>query len=87
MSLIGAQIPELEALKASFLRQSGQVEQLMATLRGDVANTYWQGRAAESFRSAWESDFEPALSRLAAALVDAGDEAGSRAARLVQADS
>lgn len=87
MSLIGAQIPELEALKASFIRQSGQVEHLMTTLRGDVANTYWQGRAADAFRSAWESDFEPALLRLANALVDAGDEAGSRAAKLVHADS
>jgi WXG100 family type VII secretion target len=84
-SLIGAEIGEMHALKASFNRQSGQVEQLMTTLRGDLGTTWWRGGAAERFRGAWEREYEPALRSLSRALVDAAEEVGRRADAIHQA--
>lgn len=74
MSRIGADVNDMDSLKANFERQSANVEQLMRDLRGMLANTYWEAQAGNRFRTAWESDYEPALTRLSAALLDAGDE-------------
>jgi WXG100 family type VII secretion target len=82
MSVIGAEIGELHTLTASFSRQSGVVEQLMSELSAQLHSTYWQGGAAERFRSAWETEYRPALRSLSAALVDASDEVRRRAEAL-----
>jgi len=79
MSVIGGEITELHTLKSSFQRQSGAVDQLLTELRAQLGNTYWQGGAAERFRSAWESEYEPALRNLSAALTDASEEVRRRA--------
>jgi uncharacterized protein YukE len=79
MSLIGAEIGEMHALKSSFTHHSGQVEQLIAALRGELGSTWWRGGAAERFRNAWDTEYEPALRGLARALLDASDEIGRRA--------
>lgn len=85
--IIGAQIPELEHLQVSFQRQSAAVSDLMTALSSDVEATWWQGGAADRFRTAWESDFRPALVRLEEALKEAGDEVGRRAQALIQVGS
>jgi WXG100 family type VII secretion target len=85
MSLIGGEISELGNLQHSFQRHSASVEQLMAALRGELNNVYWKGGAADRFRAAWESEYEPALRNLSAALIDAGDEVGRRADALQHA--
>lgn len=82
MSVIGAEIGELHSLTASFGRQSATVETLMSDLSAQLHNTYWQGGASERFRTAWESEYQPALRSLAAALVDASDEVRRRAEAL-----
>jgi WXG100 family type VII secretion target len=87
MSLIGAEIGELHQLKANFNRHSGEVDRLMAALRGAVHSTYWKGGAADRFRDAWEREYEPALRSLSHALVEAGDEVGRRADAIHQAGS
>ena len=79
MSVIGGEITELHSLKTSFQRQGGAVEQLLTELRAQLGNTYWQGGAAERFRSSWESEYEPALRSLSAALADASEEVRRRA--------
>jgi uncharacterized protein YukE len=85
MSLIGAEIGEMHALKSSFTRHSGQVEQLMTALRGELGTTWWRGGAAERFRNAWDREYEPALRGLSSALVDAAEEVGRRADAIHQA--
>jgi WXG100 family type VII secretion target len=85
MSVIGGEIIELGSLRQSFLRHSSAVQELMSALRGELDNVYWKGGAAERFRAAWQSEYEPALRNLSAALIEAGDEVGRRADALQQA--
>jgi WXG100 family type VII secretion target len=82
MSVIGGEIGQLQSLNGNFARQSAAVDNLLRELRNDLANTYWHGGAAERFRSSWSTEYEPALTRLSAALQDAADEVRRRAEAL-----
>lgn len=84
-TVIGGQIPELERLHSHFVRESQAVDDLMASLNGDINATWWRGGAADRFKAAWESEYQPALKRLSQALVDAGHEVHNRAQALVAA--
>ena len=72
--MTGADEGELAALKASFDREAGRLQEITATLRSELANTRWYGTSAERFRSAWAEDYERVLARVAEALVEAGME-------------
>ncbi|GAA3076306.1 WXG100 family type VII secretion target [Streptosporangium carneum] len=84
MSVIGGEIPQLHSLNGNFQRQSATVDSLLRELRNELANTYWRGGAADRFRSSWSGEFEPALTRLSAALQDAASEVRRRADALEQ---
>jgi uncharacterized protein YukE len=85
MSQMGGDLEQLANLRASLLQQSQVIEQLAATVRGQLGGTTWNGPAAERFRGAWASEFEPSLRRLQAALQEAGNEVGRRREALIQA--
>ena len=85
MSQMGGDLEQLANLRASLLQQSQVIEQLTATVRGQLGGTTWHGPAAERFRGAWASEFEPSLRRLQAALQEAGNEVGRRREALIQA--
>jgi hypothetical protein len=85
MSQMGGDLEQLANLRASLLQQSQVIEQLAATVRGQLGGTTWHGPAAERFRGAWASEFEPSLRRLQAALQEAGNEVGRRREALIQA--
>ncbi|MDQ3941267.1 MAG: WXG100 family type VII secretion target [Actinomycetota bacterium] len=87
MSTIGGEIGQLRGLKTTFDREAQAVQELTARIRGELNNTWWKGPAAERFRGAWGSDFEPALRRLQAALQDAAGEVNRRTEALIQAGS
>lgn len=84
-NVIGGQIPDLQGLQANFNRQSQAVDDLMANLNTDVHDTWWVGGAADRFKSAWESEYQPALKRLSQALVDASNEVHNRVQALIAA--
>lgn len=87
MGVIGAELEQLQALQANFDRQSRAIEELRASIRGDLANTWWKGPAAERFRGSWSGEFEPALRKLQAALQEAATELARRRAALLEAGS
>ena len=84
-SLIGGQIPEMEQLQSNLNNQAGEVLDLMNKLSSDLGNTWWQGGAADRFRTDWETEYKPALTRLSNALDDAATEVGRRAQALIEA--
>lgn len=85
MSQMGADLEQLAALREVLLRQSNVIEELAVTLRSQLSGTSWHGPAADRFRAAWTSDFEPTLRRLQGVLQEAGVEVGRRRDALLQA--
>ena len=87
MGVIGGEVEQLSSLQTTFNNQSGAVEQLTQALTGQLANTVWQGPAAERFRASWQEEFAPVLRKLSLTLNQAGSEVGRRREALVQAGS
>ncbi len=87
MSTIGGELGQLQSLKGNFDRQTQAVQELTASIRGELNNTWWKGPAADRFREAWAGEFEPALRKLQAALQEAGVEVARRREALIQAGS
>ena len=84
---IGAEIGQLRALKATFDREAQAVQDLAGRVRGELGETWWKGPAAERFRDAWGSQFEPTLRQLEGALHEASAELNRRTEALLRAGS
>ena len=69
-AMFGANLEDLQSLRALFEGKAGEVETLQSTVTGKVARgaTAWEGPGAEKFRAAWEGEFMPALNNLRDAL-------------------
>ena len=87
MARIGGELEQLVTLRGVFDRESGSVEELTRTIRGQLAGTTWEGPAADRFRQMWDSEFEPNLSKLRTALQDAALEVSRRREALQAAGS
>jgi len=87
VTTIGGEVEQLASLKTTFDRESQSVQQLSASIRGQLANTWWKGPAADRFRSQWEGEFEPSLRRLQQALTECATEVSRRREALLQAGS
>lgn len=85
MSVIGGEITQLHSLQTSFNRHSTTVDGLLRELRGQIDGTYWKGGAAERFRGDWATLYEPALTKLSAALQEASMHVRNQADRFEQA--
>lgn len=85
MARIGAGIEQLAELKTTFDREAQTVESLLTTVSGRLADTDWEGPAADRFRAQWASEFEPSLRTLRTALEEAGLEVARRRDALIQA--
>jgi uncharacterized protein YukE len=85
MSHMGADLEQLAQLRGALLQQAEVIDGVSRAVSGQLANTTWHGPAAERFRGAWSSDFEPSLRRLQAALQEAGMEVARRRDALLQA--
>lgn len=87
MPQIGATIEDMQSLQATFTREAGTVEQLTASISGQVGNTWWVGPAAERFKSQWEGEFKPMLSQLQMSLQECSSEVQRRAEAIAAAGS
>jgi WXG100 family type VII secretion target len=85
MSQMGGDLEQLAALKGTFAQQSHAIQQVADALRVQLERTHWSGPAAERFRAAWASEFEPTLRRLQGALEEAGTEVARRREALQRA--
>lgn len=84
---IGAELGQMQNLKKTFDTSAQKSVELSTSVRGALDNTWWKGPAADRFRQAWTSEFEPALKKLDMALKEAGVEVQRRHDALQQAGS
>jgi uncharacterized protein YukE len=78
MARIGADTEALGELKTAFDGQAQRIEELISTISGRLGSAYWEGPAAERFRSTWGSEFEPTLRNLRTSLEECGVEIARR---------
>ena len=84
MSRLGGDIEGMERLQGQ-LRQKGEhVQSLRSELTNIVQSTYWEGPAANRFKSEWNGQYSQSLQRLEQLLVDLGQEVQRRKDALVQ---
>jgi len=76
--MFGANLADLDGLKGLFESKASEVDQLTKTLNNRVqpGATAWSGPGADKFRTAWTSDFQPAMVKLDAALKEAAVAVG-----------
>ena len=76
--MIQAELTELENLSRRLEACGGEVTDLQRALTALINTTTWTGGAAERFRQAWESEFNPALRNLSGELSNASREVDRR---------
>ncbi len=76
--MFGANLADLDGLKGLFETKAAEVDQLTRTLNSRVqpGATAWSGPGADKFRTAWSSDFQPAMVKLEGALKEASMAVG-----------
>lgn len=76
--VFGANLADLDGLKTLFLNKAGEVDALTKALDGRIkpGATAWSGPGADKFRAAWDTDFNPAMVKLHAALNEAAKAVG-----------
>lgn len=76
--VFGANLADLDGLKTLFVNKSQEVDALTRALDGRIkpGATAWSGPGADKFRTAWESDFSPAMDKLKVALNEAATAVG-----------
>jgi uncharacterized protein YukE len=82
---LGGDVEQLARLRAMLMQQSQVIEGLAGGIRQQLGDTTWHGPAADRFRAAWSSEFEPSLRRLQGALQEAGQEVGRHREALLRA--
>lgn len=87
MSTIGGEIDQLRSLKRTLDREAQAVQELAGRIRGEIGETWWKGPASDRFRDSWNSQFEPSLRKLQAALQEASTEVNRSTEALLQAGS
>jgi WXG100 family type VII secretion target len=76
--MIQAELTELETLSRRLDSCGAEVTDLMRALTTLINTTTWTGGAADRFRQAWETEFNPALKSLSNELVNAAQEVDRR---------
>jgi WXG100 family type VII secretion target len=83
--VIKAELTELETLSRRLDVCGGDVADLQRALTTLISTTTWTGAAADRFRQAWESEFNPALRNLSTELSQAAHEVDRRKQLIDQA--
>ncbi len=90
MQNIAGEATQMELLSKKFSDSGGEVVELQSRLQriiDDTVGSVWQGNAATNFRSAWDEQFNGALTNLSSALQEASGEVDRRMRALIVADS
>jgi WXG100 family type VII secretion target len=64
----GADLADMERMRATFTRNAGEVRTLQSQINGVVHSAQWTGSAADAFRAQWDGEFSAGLRKLVDAL-------------------
>ena len=84
MSRLGGDIPAMERLHGQLVQKSQEIQRLRSELTNLVNGTYWEGPAAQRFRTDWSGQYSPNLTKLDQALNELGRAVQSRKDALIQ---
>lgn len=87
MPQIGATIEQMSTLSQKFSAEANDVSRLRGAVTSQIASTWWEGPAAQRFKSEWEGSYAPMLDRLQASLEECATEVRNRSAAIEAAGS
>lgn len=81
---LGGDIDAMTQLQNQLRQRSSEVQQLQTQLTNMISNTWWEGPAANRFKSEWNGQYKSSLQNLERLLDDLGQEVQRRKDALVQ---
>lgn len=87
MPQIGATIEQMGTLSQKFSTEAQKVSSLRSEVTSQISSTWWEGPAAQRFKSEWEGSYAPMLNRLQASLEECATEVRNRSAAIEAAGS
>jgi uncharacterized protein YukE len=84
VSVLGGNIEQLQQLRSQLVNESQNVEALRSRLTQLLGDTYWQGPAADRFKSDWNGQYSQTLRNLSQVLTDLSAEVQRRTDALIE---
>ncbi|GMV85067.1 MAG: hypothetical protein AMXMBFR80_09240 [Dehalococcoidia bacterium] len=84
MARLGGDIEAMERLQGQLRQRSGEVSRLRGDLTSMISNTWWEGPAANRFKSEWQGNYSSSLQKLEQLLEELGMEVQRRKDALIQ---
>ena len=84
MPRLGGDIEAMERLQSQLKQRGQDVQQLRSEMTNMIQSTWWEGPAANNFKTEWNGQYSQSLQKLEALLVDLGQEVQRRKDALLQ---
>ena len=84
MSKLGGDIPQMEQLQSQLKQRGQEVQQLRSQLTNMIQGTWWEGPAAQRFKTEWNGQYSQSLQKLETLLAELGQEVQRRKDALIQ---
>ena len=85
MSTVASNPEQMAQLKATFDRESQNLQELVGAISAALADTYWLGPFAERFRSEWSMTYEAQLKKISDELQQLGAQVEMKRQQFEQA--
>lgn len=84
MARLGGDIEAMARLQSQLKQRSGEVTRLRSDMTSMIQNTWWEGPAANRFKSEWQGNYSSSLQKLEQLLEELGQEVQRRKDALIQ---
>jgi uncharacterized protein YukE len=84
MPRLGGDIEGMERLQSQLKQRGQEVQKLRSEMTNMIQNTWWEGPAANRFKTEWNGQYSQSLQKLEALLGDLGQEVQRRKDALIQ---
>ena len=84
MARLGGDIEAMERLQSQLKQRSGEVTRLRSDMTSMIQNTWWEGPAANRFKTEWNGNYSSSLQKLEQLLEELGMEVQRRKDALIQ---